>query len=1384
MLQGQGIQSVHTLASRHQPKFSAYRVDDAGVRFIVPGRHWNGSDDHQMLLEYHRGDSKSKVTIPMSWDGKQWILPDKTRIKNDTPIYYAFIEQKGKAQTRILDITKAVDNYNFIPANSSDPTSLGPTLLVFRDSLVTPGKLEKYLAEEELVQGKRNHFNLLGGNDEANDVLRQINKMFGFKLIEDRPLIGADDLSAHGYWTRNLFQLSKKVSKPSGFEKLAMDSLVDGSRMCFDGAFVNEGLNGIHYLANLYYGQQSPYLNWFDYGKMDQFPHKPLQLGVLPIMEDNRERINHAAWDIRFLDRNGAIITNDRKLPAGPVYVQLYDPRFEEKNGQPKANPQLGRKHLTNSQASVQRYSFPISQAEYQQKKKELAEASRIQNTGERENTIRRLKQEWKAFRLVESTMDGSAYKWDGQRDVAKINTSNPEVQAYIKNACVYWTDKVDRLYTTTVGRELLKARANAPNWIAAVEQITRKDTDGPGLLPPLNKGEPMPVSLASIEKELKAYEKARKAQKLPAQQFIGKQLKDHFRLETLSVSPMLQALFSMPRMHEIATEGVRPLIVELAAVLLHPITWTLDKLFPNAQPGRKLLSFFTPKSITRKFEDGLGKALQGHQKLQAKLKDPVLGHLFYEEIGRSLYLSLLTGRYIPPNASDADLDPAAIGKAINQRLPEIIHTLPPNQAARQINLFLQKELKRFDFNKLVASLEGMYAGLNGEAAVVGRHVLHKRHMGLHWRIDAMKDIGDMDGTRDKPHKTFMLDKADAEFKRVKDIMRQISEGIHGVFPQSVIKGEVTMLFEMTDNDFQKADDYLRYMTEGKDVNGIPAINWSFAGLLRAVRAAMMPEWDTEQISPAGFARHPLRSQMATLPMEQALFYQNMTTSHDHSTNTYGLTMHPFQGRHEYIAWIGLDDIGENRGLFRFALNELQHKKTKLAALRQGIPDKGIETFRQLINSKRGAIEAAINSNENDKNLIWDYLGYNGERGRTEIPLEARTRYVDIVFDTIKPSELGMTPEQHTRFRNVMKALILEPGEYKAVRGKIANIWAYLAGTEKGVYNHSVDLTPLTKATGLGQAQIQSAMKAMTPAFNKALWDLGQSFSRRDQRWLAYQQLDFVIDRLIRKMADDANKAGTNISPLLKTKPARDALKQVLYHGCVIPALEQYKRITAINVAMPGDPTLYLPDLLGQAGGESVKNMYVGDRELIRYDWLKTDPVIAKYCQELGAIVKMRENCHVLNNGHVELPLDPDRPRTGKTEEALLNQSSIFPMVRDNGTDQAICLVNFGAPTPMWDSWKDSQGKEHYPEISTRKPTVSKYKLNLQYLGIAPGTLYEAIDPETKGKEYYVVKPNYQLARIVNPGQAASASLQEGIDVRIMRTLQRVNREPLKFKKP
>jgi hypothetical protein len=248
-------------------------------------------------------------------------------------------------------------------------------------------------------------------------------------------------------------------------------------------------------------------------------------------------------------------------------------------------------------------------------------------------------------------------------------------------------------------------------------------------------------------------------------------------------------------------------------------------------------------------------------------------------------------------------------------------------------------------------------------------------------------------------------------------------------------------------------------------------------------------------------------------------------------------------------------------------------------------------------------------------------------------------------------------------------------------------------------------------------------------AFKEDAWQAMDKTIQRFGRHYGYQPLDLALAHLFQAMDNTwESKLPEGTSPAQITD-FRETLKAKLYSQASRPVMDKLLRIFATLNAIPGVPSVYLPDLFAQGGGELIKNMFVQNRNLIRVDKLESDPEFKAFFEQVGRIFNTRQEYASLHNG-VLLPVEAD------------DHNGIMPVIRDNGHQQIITLINTGNPTSL--NWDDRVGptSERYAEVHQQQTdsqgtvatvpqgqvsTVQGYKPKLSSPNLVPGTVYKLV---------------------------------------------------------
>ena len=1279
-------------------KFSGYRLTQGGeqARVFLPG---NANSD--VKAEAVLPGEESAKALPLKRQGDYWVS------SQPVPLGTAYrFSIDGNPSLDYLEVTQRNgEEFNLVsPHESQAPQKSVVIADIFLDSLVTREKLAELAKANGGVLPMRNHFNQFYGNEQAlNQLMPQLREA-GFTSLLFKPFIGGDNLSAHKYWTIDPYVLNNSFSSKAAFKTYLNSMLGNGMKLFADGAFVNQGLNGAQFVSNIAHGFRSPYWDWFTYEEdakpagQIEFPkhaYEGYNLGVLPTALDaeGHRDIAYDRFDIR-------VINDPRKSDFDAkehTYIELYDPTRETADGKAVASDTP----VKTSEDSVQNYRFPVSPEEVKKKFAELAEQKDLTDAERKQQLL-----EWGsyrdsgrvAFKLDRAAVDDSAFKWDGQIDVAKMNMKNPEVVEYLENAVGYWTRYVQNTYTDTVTRALVKARTghakqDPTDWLNAITQSGPKNGKSVAakpnqVLPPITLPDVEKISAAEAKEIVDSVHADVDAKKTGAA--LADTILTEYPIMAQPLPDIFKATLSHPDLNKLLTEstgGPFALLGKLIAPLSHlpligPVFGKLKETFLPSTFQQKLEA--TINDITDRISD----------KQQDKLRYAKIRSLVADALGEAIYLQLFTGQ--------TSEDPKAIEAGFYKTVPQAIAKSDPETAAKLLPRFLKQRLASLDATAIANKLEKNLAGLDPQLAVLAERVLQQREYGLNWRIDAAKDVADMDRVKN-------LDPQDrpAAFEEeigfVKEFWLRVGGKVREVFPKSTMIAELTDFGKLSNKDVEKKA--MGELFENNVFTSTPNMSYMYSPVSEFVGYAPRPdEFGANQSTPNQFIDKVLKpmSQKVSFPTQRQ--YQNLTSSHDYATTSHVLMLNTALYTMDHLSWWGLkDDLLQST-------TELGEKAC-FAGEREQLQQAGIGDIGGLMNR--------LNELANDPKVraklsptVQNYVDQPAKEANDKAhfeptPFELKGRFVHELFAAIKPADLGLTKEQAALAEQFLAERMEEHSEAKALRGVISN--ALL----------SVSAADVKLSDDQKQAFDRDFSKALTTTINE--W--GRPFGA--------QPMDVALDSVFKKLP-------ANWSEDLKAD-----IKSQMYAHATKPVLSQLLRAFAVQNAIPGNPSVYMPDLFNQGGSEWLKNIFLQNRSLIRVDKLAEDADFQAFFKATGEIFKTRQQLPALNNG-VILPVPGD------------DENGILPIVRDNGQQQVVTLINSGKASGV--DWNVKVGHgERYTEVRSTQPVLKNYQPDLSALKMEPGTRYQ--DVNTK-----------EIFTLNGEGKLASANGQ-GMDIAISRTL-------------
>lgn len=1174
-----------------------------------------------------------------------------------------------------------------------------------------------------------------GGHEEGLTELMPNLQAAGFTGIVFKPFIGGDTITSHGYGTIDLGVLNNSFKNKATFRAFLADSLKRGIGPFADLAAINQSLNGVQMMSNMVYGYSSPYWRWLKYGDEHQaggpsiFPslaHNKFVFGILPTVKDKQtgqRAINYKAFDFR--------VINDPAAPNGqydakrPTFIELYDPRLERKDGSLIQPPSTV---LQNGQDSVQKFRFPVSKKELEERRAD----GKHKSGGEKEAFL-----QWDHFRLDIASSDDSGAKWDGQASAAMLNPKNPEVVNHLADMVGYWSRMVMNSHVNTVTRALTQVQrayqTDDPNTLLrAITQENAFELSANKVLPPIVNPGVETMTDDEADAILKRVKPNCDKEKIGAA--FSKRLLDEIPMSVLPLPVLFKATLSYPGLQDVLQNKHRHWVVQ---VIDQYMFTPLSSLPVVGGAFRALKNLLFPPSFQDHLGDTLGRVFQQlSPKTQEKLRYGNMQSQLADQLGERIYLSLLTGLNLK-EVSKVEHDPEALEKAFYEGMPGDILKADPHTAAKRLPGLMKERLATLQPVHVANQVEEVMRDLNPKLAALAQEVVQRREFGLNWRIDAAKDVAEMDPIYEaEPAARPEMFKEEIKF--MKGFWGQLIKRMREPFPKASIIAELTDFDRLTNQNKSVADAAMKDLLDPETFTSTPNMNYMYSAMLQLVNHAPRPdEYGLTQMTPGEFMRN-VQAMSEAVPASALHQYQNLTSSHDYSTTSHAMLINPDLFNMDLLKWWGLKDD------FIVAVDELRTKPC-FAKARQELVEKAGFTDEQELKGVLGklvkiagddGLHKYLQDRLQDKNEepsedtkqprnqqqqlheaerlqnVLKFLNQHTKKENPEswrpTPHELKGQFVETLFQAVHPTielqlDKGKQDKQMAMLQEALQQRMMEPSETKAMRGALMN-------------------AALRLNWGTTPPEVRQQAE-------QTLWDALDKAAAKWQRHFGYQPLDIAISHVFEEIASSQLPAGMQKSEFL------EKWKTALYNEATEPVMNNLKKVFAVQNALPGNPSVYLPDLFAQGGGEWTKNTFCQDRNLIRMDKLQ-DAQFQRFFNDVSRIFTTRSSpdLQVLNNGSV-VPITAD------------DKNGVLPIVRDNGQQQAIVLVNVGKPHPL--DWNHKAGVE--PQYATIQrdiqPELRNYQPDLAELHMPEGTRYRDVHTN----EVFVLNGDGKLVSANNP---------------------------------
>ena len=475
--------------------------------------------------ETYNGEKGFKLT-----SGKNYINLSDYGLNGDKPFayHYKIVEKNNPGNTFFrTDAGNIIDKrtktgmgyeiYNVVYPGMSKVNRGGAMMLVIPDNynvnwVYDDKEPTKITANKNLPEAKKsvkNLVNKLGGSLAGLEKDVENGKFDNFTRIISTPIFTDDSLTSHSYWNKNCFQTALSLGNINNYASLQRKMFAKGINFVSDGAFVNEGLEGIHFKHILKWGEKSPYFYWF---RIYALQNDPFTLGIFgKNMTDDKGNSNvaHRVVNSEYIYsyENGKITYKKNKSynRKKPTYIQVYDKRLIKDVS--KLDPQKLIKsydklspdnifEINNHNDTIVPYSFPINPKTYHKNVLNLIEHNKKAKKPVKLDSFEatRMLTKFENFEFEEKFESGIE-TWDSNSDIIKLNygfshtdtkhlkqtlsteernemikllkKKNIEVQDYAITSGQYWTRKTRQILLLNAAQNIKKS-----------EVKTRKSSD------------------------------------------------------------------------------------------------------------------------------------------------------------------------------------------------------------------------------------------------------------------------------------------------------------------------------------------------------------------------------------------------------------------------------------------------------------------------------------------------------------------------------------------------------------------------------------------------------------------------------------------------------------------------------------------------------------------------------------------------------------------------------------------------------------------------------------------------------------------------------------------------------------------------------------------
>ena len=722
-------------------------------KFFLPKVYFNKA---QIKLKKFALDSFGNIDESIKYKEQTKDIPKDTgtvEIKakdfglteNDVLGYKFIIDGKEYLDTHKFTVTTDGNKYNLADNISSNVLTGARTMYhlmpnIFNPKNNPPKTFTNALGETVKVDENKTRSNHITKFDaDLKSIIEKIPyiKKMGFRRILSTPIFGQDNISTHGYWTMNPYQITSRFGNINDFKNLQIEMFKNGMGYIVDGAFTGEGVEGIHVRDIMENGVKSPFLNYFE---TYNFPSEAIRLGVLP---DNEEAYKNfeirivnspVLWEV---DKNGKATENFGQKnpdydPKKRTFIQLYDKRLTsiDQLKEDKLIKSYDIKNpsdinaINNWMDVVQPFAFPVPPEEVKNKVKHAL--------NDKDTEAKEFLKSWRNFDIIRAKGSGGIKLLTGDKDILKLRYTYPvikrrqtinsgdtietgqeemkkiqeathDVREYTIKVGEYWTNITSKILNEYIVNQLKEVNS-AKQILDTIKAKAGKDL--PDTLKNMNINEKNIQDVLDNKNPITNY--------IPYPETIEEMLEET-PIESIEVSDEILSLVSSKKAKQYLKEyGINELFEKLSLNIINEIQ---------------------NKGLDCGFIVENGEINPKNYKLLRFLGDDIKKFLFI----KSLSPKFNTEDIIKNNSERFQTiclkGIGVIGNNINEKLSQLSSVMKtnlsniPEEDIEAFSTYLNEKIKHTTPQKIA----------------VADYIIDKTESGLDWRIDASKDITEIE---------------------------------------------------------------------------------------------------------------------------------------------------------------------------------------------------------------------------------------------------------------------------------------------------------------------------------------------------------------------------------------------------------------------------------------------------------------------------------------------------------------------------------------------------------------------------------------------------------------------------------------------------------------